>query len=616
MPKRPYRTATDFKIEESNSRSKSADGRLNKPFRDQDPRLNNFHRTNSTENFTGDMMTEVVTDQKHRSVKDLVAKLETSTKSESENPYVRKWGCDLISPEPRRRNTTFRFQRKQMPDPEFAHKLQYSMSDYGTGSRVGSRARNLSETSHDSHEPFLDTYTTDIEDLVDRQHGEQDIDLVFQDISASNNVSKEANNNVIYSTPNKQTESKQQDAITPVEWPPRSAETQPQIIETRGDNYMSTQNSSHQSYSQKSQSQMSFKQSSSNYVVNSEEHVSKKKKAKKTQNSDVLLMNERNTQNTMTNGSRKYDRNSLIELDNQIMNIQSQFESELDSLIDVYKNVQNGKGGSSRVNEDLSTLRSNNSTIRETAELLWQEMSDDEGTYQAHDIVFDTHNNKDGAAPPRPPPPSSSYGNYIPPRPPPPDTDDEADNMFEHAPTPSQGPIMMAAHDLHQEVKQWSSKDNDIIAAAKKMALLMAKLSQLVQEDSGSKKELISIAKAIAEASDEVTRLAKELAMECTDKRMRTNLLSVCERIPTIGTQLKILSTVKATMLGAQGRSVKGGAGTEEDIEATEMLVGNAQNLMQSVKQTVTAAEAASIKIRTEAGIKLKWVRKQPWYHY
>ena len=43
-------------------------------------------------------------------------------------------------------------------------------------------------------------------------------------------------------------------------------------------------------------------------------------------------------------------------------------------------------------------------------------------------------------------------------------------------------------------------------------------------------------------------------------------------------------------MLGAQG--------TDEDLEATEMLVGNAQNLMQSVKQTVTAAEAASIKIR------------------
>ena len=44
----------------------------------------------------------------------------------------------------------------------------------------------------------------------------------------------------------------------------------------------------------------------------------------------------------------------------------------------------------------------------------------------------------------------------------------------------------MAAHDLHQEVKQWSSKDNDIIAAAKKMALLMARLSDLVREDRGA----------------------------------------------------------------------------------------------------------------------------------
>lgn len=57
-------------------------------------------------------------------------------------------------------------------------------------------------------------------------------------------------------------------------------------------------------------------------------------------------------------------------------------------------------------------------------------------------------------------------------------------------------------------------------------------------------------------------------------------------------------------------------SGSEEDQEATEMLVGNAQNLMQSVKETVRAAEAASIKIRTDAGIRLRWVRKQPWYQY
>ncbi len=44
------------------------------------------------------------------------------------------------------------------------------------------------------------------------------------------------------------------------------------------------------------------------------------------------------------------------------------------------------------------------------------------------------------------------------------------------------------------------------------------------------------------------------------------------------------------------------------------MLIGNAQNLMQSVKETVRACEAASIKIRTDSGVRVLWVRKQPWY--
>ncbi|OPL22478.1 hypothetical protein AM593_06071, partial [Mytilus galloprovincialis] len=157
---------------------------------------------------------------------------------------------------------------------------------------------------------------------------------------------------------------------------------------------------------------------------------------------------------------------------------------------------------------------------------------------------------------------------------------------------------------------------------------------------------LIATAKNIAESSTEVAKLAQKLAAECTDKRMRLNLLQVCERIPTIGTQLKILSTVKATMLGAQGNAnmeqaypittsgfgltkklttrieqpvpaPDGGeisCGSEEDQEATEMLVGNAQNLMQAVKETVRAAEAASIKIRVDSGYQIRWHRRRPWY--
>ena len=117
--------------------------------------------------------------------------------------------------------------------------------------------------------------------------------------------------------------------------------------------------------------------------------------------------------------------------------------------------------------------------------------------------------------PPRPPLPSDNRftGPLAPPaRPPPPETDDEDESVFKHTPLPNQ-PILIAAHGLHQEVRQWSSKDNEIIAAAKRMAVLMARLSELVRADSkGSKRELIATAKLIAEASEDVTRLAKQLA--------------------------------------------------------------------------------------------------------
>ncbi|XP_017552033.1 vinculin a isoform X3 [Pygocentrus nattereri] len=210
----------------------------------------------------------------------------------------------------------------------------------------------------------------------------------------------------------------------------------------------------------------------------------------------------------------------------------------------------------------------------------------------------------DEQAPPKPPLPE---GEVPPPRPPPPEEKDEEFPEQKAGEMVSE-PMMVAARQLHDEARKWSSKGNDIIAAAKRMALLMAEMSRLVRGGSGNKRALIQCAKDIAKASDEVTRLAKEVAKQCTDKRIRTNLLQVCERIPTISTQLKILSTVKATMLGRTNIS------EEESEQATEMLVHNAQNLMQSVKETVREAEAASIKIRTDAGFTLRWVRKTPWY--
>lgn len=178
-------------------------------------------------------------------------------------------------------------------------------------------------------------------------------------------------------------------------------------------------------------------------------------------------------------------------------------------------------------------------------------------------------------------------------------------------------PLPIISHPS-QELRQWSSHENDIVAAAKRMAILMARLSQLVRGEGGTKKvrllflnllnctppllvpqvikvikDLIDCAKAIADSSEEVTRLSVNLARQCTDIRMRMvlfllfflplysilnsiqisyiltsiapnwlpisfftlqTLLQISEKIPTIATQLKILSTVKATMLGSASK--------------------------------------------------------------
>ena len=53
---------------------------------------------------------------------------------------------------------------------------------------------------------------------------------------------------------------------------------------------------------------------------------------------------------------------------------------------------------------------------------------------------------------------------------------------------------------------------------------------------------------------------------------------------------------------------------SEEDQEAMDMLIFNAQKLNEAVKETVRAAESASIRVRSDAGVKLKWVRKPNWF--
>ncbi|KAI5639039.1 vinculin family domain-containing protein [Phthorimaea operculella] len=197
------------------------------------------------------------------------------------------------------------------------------------------------------------------------------------------------------------------------------------------------------------------------------------------------------------------------------------------------------------------------------------------------------------------------------------------ENIFKKLPEPDQ-PIYNAALSLHSAVRGWSARDNEIVGVAKRMAVLMARLSDQMntarrkesvtrkpwidlepvktvdKEAEDRKRELIVTSKNIVKESNEVAALAKKLANECSDVRIKMNLLQVCERIPTISGQLKMLTVVKGSTLGNQGG--------EEDREAMNMLVTNAQNLMSSVQEVVKAAASASVKIASQRG--LKWVRK------
>ena len=54
----------------------------------------------------------------------------------------------------------------------------------------------------------------------------------------------------------------------------------------------------------------------------------------------------------------------------------------------------------------------------------------------------------------------------------------------------------------------------------------------VLRGESGSKKDLIDVAKAIAEASEEVTRCARKLGETCTDVRIKNvSFLSVLQTL-------------------------------------------------------------------------------------
>ena len=138
----------------------------------------------------------------------------------------------------------------------------------------------------------------------------------------------------------------------------------------------------------------------------------------------------------------------------------------------------------------------------------------------------------------------------------------------------------------------------------------------------------------------------------------------MCEKIPTLGTQLRVLSTVKATMMGQNMDSEEDqvalyfflNAGLKNPIlpggnghaclqrsEAEQCCEGDGEGGRGSVDQSQVGSyfflllflfaslsfcfslflllflfaslHNVSSSLRSDAGFKLKWVRKQPWFH-
>ncbi|XP_031549305.1 catenin alpha-1-like [Actinia tenebrosa] len=144
--------------------------------------------------------------------------------------------------------------------------------------------------------------------------------------------------------------------------------------------------------------------------------------------------------------------------------------------------------------------------------------------------------------------------------------------------------IAMAAQLLQDETDQWEEENNSIVKVAKKMALQMMQMAQFSRGrgDLQDKMEMINTAKAIAANAKTILKFAQIIADACVDERCREDLLYYAECLPTMSTQLKIISSVKAA--------------TPSDPSADAVLVRNADNLMQAVVKTLKAAEAASVK--------------------
>ncbi|KAI9094399.1 Vinculin/alpha-catenin [Phlyctochytrium arcticum] len=154
-------------------------------------------------------------------------------------------------------------------------------------------------------------------------------------------------------------------------------------------------------------------------------------------------------------------------------------------------------------------------------------------------------------------------------------------------------PIRAAGQQLKVEASNWSHESNSIVAAVASMSNHLLDLSAMHTElrspsapKAASKKAFIASAQAITSEANQVARASSPLIAACTDRRLRSQLVSRTDRIQTLGQQLKIVAAVKAS--------------APQDRDRDAQMVACATNLMGAVKECLRDCESAALRISAD----------------
>ncbi|KAM7408927.1 hypothetical protein PAMA_002580 [Pampus argenteus] len=136
---------------------------------------------------------------------------------------------------------------------------------------------------------------------------------------------------------------------------------------------------------------------------------------------------------------------------------------------------------------------------------------------------------------------------------------------------------------LKRESDSWDPKDNRIVQVTRKMANTIYYMTQYLKKKGPipNKEAFVAAAKDVMSNCQSVTHFIRVIANHCLDKQSTVELSLVVEQILTITNQLNIISSVNAVTPGCKS--------------SDEILVKNAQNLLQTVLRGVHAAETACI---------------------